>query len=398
MNVNTIRDMDVKNKKVFLRVDFNVPLNENRIITDDNKIRSSLPTIEMLMQMGARVIVASHLGRPKGQPNEKYSLEPAARRLGEILGKEVLFARDCIGEEAKRVADSLKDGDVAMLENLRFYPGEEKNDPDFARQLADLADIYINDAFGTAHRAHASTVGVPGLLPSAAGLLMEKEVQYMSKVVTNPVKPYVAIIGGAKVSDKIGVIENLLDKVDMFLIGGGMANTFLKARGFDMGSSLVEEDKVGLARETMERAEAKGVQILLPSDLVVAERVAPDAPNRVVASDRVPSGWAAVDIGPDTARRYGEAVKNANTIVWNGPMGVFEMETFARGTETVARAAAESDGTSVVGGGESAAAVKKIGVAEKISHVSTGGGASLEFLEGKSLPGIEALAKTPVGV
>jgi len=393
MNVKSVKDLDVKGKRIFLRVDFNVPLDENRIITDDKKIRSSLPTIEYLAEQGAKVIVASHLGRPKGQVNEKYSLAPVAAKLGEILGKEVLFARDCIGDEARRVVDGMKDGDVALLENLRFHPEEEKNDPGFARELASLADVYVNDAFGTAHRAHASTAGVPGLLPAAAGLLMKKEIEYLGKVLTNPVKPFVAIIGGAKISDKIGVIENLLDKVDTFILGGGMANTFLKAQGFDMGKSLVEEDKIELAAETVQKANAKGVKVLLPSDLVVAESVAPDSPHKVVAKDRVPAGWAAVDIGPESARMFADAIKDANTIVWNGPMGVFEMEPFARGTEAVARAVAESDGTSIVGGGESAAAVKKMGVAEKISHISTGGGASLEFLEGKELPGIRALAK-----
>lgn len=392
MNVNTVKDIDVKGKRVLLRVDFNVPLDEDRIITDDNKIRSSVPTINFLKDKGAKVIVISHLGRPKGQVNNKYSLEPVAAKMSEILGESVTFARDCIGEEAIKVIAGLKDGDVALLENLRFHPGEEKNDPGFAKELASLADVYVNDAFGTAHRAHASTAGVPGIIPSAAGLLMEKEVEYLGKVLIDPVKPFVAVIGGAKISDKIGVIKNLLDKVDTFIIGGGMANTFLKAQGLNMGNSLVEEDKLEAAREALDKAAAKGVNVLLPVDLVVAEKVAPDAAHKIVAKDQVPANWAAVDIGPESARLFAEVLIKANTIIWNGPMGVFEMEAFAKGTETIAKAAAESDGTSIVGGGESAAAVTKIGVAEKISHISTGGGASLEFLEGKQLPGIKALS------
>lgn len=392
MNVNTVKNIDVKGKRVLLRVDFNVPLDEDRIITDDNKIRSSVPTINFLKDKGAKVIVISHLGRPKGQVNNKYSLEPVAAKMSEILGESVTFARDCIGEEATKVIAGLKDGDVALLENLRFHPGEEKNDPGFARELASLADVYVNDAFGTAHRAHASTAGVPGIIPSAAGLLMEKEVEYLEKVLIDPVKPFVAVIGGAKISDKIGVIKNLLDKVDTFIIGGGMANTFLKAQGLNMGKSLVEEDKLEAAREALDKAAAKGVNVLLPVDLVVAEKVAPDAAHKIVAKDQVPADWAAVDIGPESARMFANVLIKANTIIWNGPMGVFEMEAFAKGTEIIAKAAAESDGTSIVGGGESAAAVTKMGVAEKISHISTGGGASLEFLEGKQLPGIKALS------
>ncbi len=393
MNINSVKDMDVKGKKVFLRVDFNVPLNEKREITDDNKVRSSLPTIDYLSERGAKVVVASHLGRPKGQVNEAYSLAPVAARLGEIRGRQVLFAKDCIGEEAKKVIAGMKEGDVALLENLRFHAGEEKNDPHFAKELASLADLYVNDAFGTAHRAHASTAEIAGLLPSGAGLLMEKEVQYLGKVLTNPVQPFVAIIGGAKVSDKIGVIENLLDKVEILILGGGMANTFLIAQGFDMGKSLVEEDKTDMARKTLEKAAVKGVKVLLPSDLVVAETVSPEAPHKVVANNQVPEGWAAVDVGPESAKMFAEALKGANTIIWNGPMGVFEMEPFAKGTEAIAKAVAESGATSIVGGGESTAAVKKMGVAAQISHISTGGGASLEFLEGKELPGIKALAK-----
>lgn len=393
MNVRTVKDLDVKGKRVFVRVDFNVPLNEDRVITDDTRIRAAIPTIQYLIDHEAKVILASHLGRPKGQVNEKYSLAPVAAKLGEILGKQVFFASDCVGEAAQKVVAGMSDGDVALLENLRFHSEEEKNEPNFVRELAALADLYVNDAFGTAHRAHASTAGVAGLLPGAAGFLMEKEVEYLGKAVANPVKPFTAIIGGAKVSDKIGVIENLLEKVDSLVIGGGMANTFLKAQGYDMGKSLVEADKVGLAEETLKKAKAKGVKVLLPVDFVVAESVSPDSPHKAVAKDQVPADWAAVDIGPESASLFAEEVRNANTIVWNGPMGVFEMEPFARGTEAVAKAVAESNGTSIVGGGDSVAAVKKMGVAQDVSHISTGGGASLEFLEGKELPGIKALEK-----
>lgn len=398
MNIKTVKDLDVKGKRVLVRVDFNVPLNENKVITDDTRIRAAVPTIRFLADRGAKVILASHLGRPKGQPDKKYSLAPVAAKLSEILGKPVQFARDCVGEEARKVVSGLREGDIALLENLRFHAGEEKNEPGFVKELASLADIYVNDAFGTAHRAHASTAGVAGILPSAAGFLMEKEVEYLSKALSNPVRPFVAIIGGAKVSDKIGVIENLLEKVDTLIIGGGMANTFLKAKGYAMGKSLVEDDKVGLAAETMEKAAARGVNLLLPTDLTVAESVSPEAPHKVVAKDQVPADWAAVDIGPDTARAFAEAVRDANTIVWNGPMGVFEMEHFSKGTEAVAKAVAESHGTSIVGGGDSVAAVKKMGVAEKVSHISTGGGASLEFLEGVELPGIKALEQQPAGI
>jgi len=393
MQVNTIREMNVKGKKVFVRVDFNVPLSDDRVITDDTRIRAAVPTIKYLTEHGAKVILASHLGRPKGQVTEKYSLAPAAKRLEEILGQKVAFARDCIGEEPQKAVAKMNDGDVLLLENLRFHAGEEKNDPEFVRELAALADIFVNDAFGTAHRAHASTAGIAGLLPAGAGFLMEKEVGYLGQAVRNPVRPFTAIIGGAKVSDKIGVIENLLDKVDTLIIGGGMANTFLRAQGYDMGDSLVEEDKVRLARETIEKAGAKNIKLLLPVDLVAAESVSPDSPHKVVSKDGVPGGWAAVDIGPETAGLFADAAREAGTIVWNGPMGVFEMAPFARGTEAVAKAVGESNGTSIVGGGDSVAAVRKMGVAEQISHISTGGGASLEFLEGKELPGIKALEK-----
>lgn len=393
MNINTVNDLDVKGKKVFVRVDFNVPLNEEGAVTDDTRIRAALPTIRYLIDNNAKVILASHLGRPKGQVNAKYSLAPVAAKLGEILGIKIIFTKDCIGEEAAQAVAGMQPGDVVLLENLRFHPEEEKNEPAFAKALASLADLYINDAFGTAHRAHASTVGVAELLPSAAGFLIEKEVEYLSKAVNNPVKPFVAIIGGAKVSDKIGVLENLLTKVDTLVIGGGMANTFLKAQGISMGKSLVEEDKTELAKGIMDKASAKGVKLFLPDDMVITEEIKADVPHKVVDKTEIPDGWAAVDIGPKSAERFAEAVRKANTIIWNGPMGIFEMEPFAKGTEAVAKAVAESEGISVVGGGDSVAAVKKMGVAKKVSHISTGGGASLEFLEGKELPGIKVLQR-----
>ena len=396
MDVNKITEMNVKGKRVFVRVDFNVPLNENRVITDDTRIKSAIPTIEYLAEHGAKVILASHLGRPKGEFNEKYSLAPVVEKLGQILNRKVLFAGDCVGEVPKKVIAGMKDGDVVLLENLRFHAGEEKNEPGFVRELASLADFYVNDAFGTAHRAHASTAGIAGLLPAGAGFLMEKEVEYLGRAVKKPVRPFVAIIGGAKVSDKIGVIENLLSKVDTLIIGGGMANTFLKAQGCDMGKSLVEEDKVELARRTIDKAAAGNVRFLLPVDLMVAESVSPDSPHKVVPKDRIPGEWAAVDIGPQTAVVFADTIKQAKTVIWNGPMGVFEIEPFAKGTEAVAKAVAESDGISIVGGGDSVAAVRKMGAAQEISHISTGGGASLEFLEGKELPGIKALEKVAV--
>lgn len=398
MNVNTVKDLDVKDKRVFVRVDFNVPLDENRNVTDDTRIRAALPTIKYLLDNGAKVILASHLGRPKGQVNEKYSLAPAAKRLEQLLGKPVAMAKDCIGENPRELVAGMKPGDVVLLENLRFHPEEEKNDPAFAKELAELADLYVNDAFGTAHRAHASTAGIADYLPAAAGFLLEKEVNYLARAVSAPEKPFVAIIGGAKVSDKIGVIENLLDKVDTLIIGGGMANTFLKAQGNAMGKSLVEDEKVELAKSTLEKAKNKGVKMLLPGDLVVAEAVSAEARPQVVAAQDVPVDKMAVDIGPKSAEAFAEALQGAKTVVWNGPMGVFEIDKFARGTEAVAKAVAASGATSIVGGGDSVAAVEKMGVADKISHISTGGGASLELLEGRELPGVKALEKKIIGV
>ncbi|AOQ22767.1 phosphoglycerate kinase [Neomoorella thermoacetica] len=388
----TLKDLELNNKRVLVRVDFNVPLEAGRV-TDNTRIRAALPTIEYLLDHGARVILMSHLGRPKGKVKEELRLDPVARELESLLGRPVHKVNDCVGPEVEAAAAALKPGEVLLLENLRFHPEEEKNDPGFARQLASLADVYVNDAFGAAHRAHASTEGVAHYLPAAAGFLLQKEIETLGKALADPERPFVAIIGGAKVSDKISVIRNLLTKVDTLIIGGGMANTFLKAQGYAMGKSLVEEDQVPLAQELIQLAAQKGVKMLLPRDLVVAQEFKADAPHQVVAVNAVPDGWMALDIGPETARAYAGALEGARTVVWNGPMGVFEMEAFAHGTEAVARAVAAVDGMTIVGGGDSVAAVEKMGVAGKIGHISTGGGASLEFLEGKALPGVVALTE-----
>ncbi|MDA8227004.1 MAG: phosphoglycerate kinase [Desulfitobacterium hafniense] len=392
MNKKSVKDIDVKGKRILVRVDFNVPMNEAKEITDDTRIRAALPTIKHLAEQGARVILASHLGRPKGQVNDKYRLDPVAQLLSQLIGKNVVKVNDCIGAEPAQAVAAMKDGDVLLLENLRFYAEEEKNVESFALQLADLADIYVNDAFGTAHRAHASTEGVAKFLPAVAGFLMEKEIAFLGKAVQNPERPFVAIIGGAKVSDKIGVIENLLNKVDTLIIGGGMANTFLKANGLNTGKSLVEEDKLELAKNLVSLAQTNGVNLLLPTDVIAASAFAADAEHKTVDVSAIPGEWMALDIGPKSAQLFADAVKQAKTVVWNGPMGVFELEPFAKGTEAVARALSETDAVSIVGGGDSVAAVEKVGVADKMSHISTGGGASLEFLEGKELPGVVALA------
>lgn len=390
MPKKSVKDIEVKGKRVFVRVDFNVPL-DGEVITDDTRIRKALPTIQYLMEQGARVILASHLGRPKGEVVEKYRLTPVARRLSELLGKEVIKVNDSVGEEVKQAIAAMQNGDVLLLENVRFHAEETKNDEKYARQLAELADVFVNDAFGAAHRAHASTAGIAKYLPAVAGFLMEKELTMLGQAVTTPRRPFVAIIGGAKVSDKIGVIENLLSKVDTLIIGGGMANTFLRAQGYQTGKSLVEPDKVDLARELIERAATRQVELLLPTDVVVARAFEPTAENRVVTVTKIPEDWMVLDIGPATAAKYAEAVQKAATVVWNGPMGVFEMDVFAKGTEAVAKALADSSAITIIGGGDSVAAVNKIGVADKISHISTGGGASLEFLEGKELPGVAVL-------
>lgn len=387
----SIRDMDVKGKRTLVRVDFNVPLDEKRNIADDTRIRAALPTILDLKERGARVILVSHLGRPKGEVNEKYSLAPVAKRLSELIGEQVILAETSIGPKVESMINEMAQGQVLLLENIRFYAGEEKNDPGLSSALAQLADIYVNDAFGTAHRAHSSTVGVAELVPAVAGFLMEKEINIIGKALANPDRPFVAIIGGAKVSDKIGVIKNLLAKVDSLIIGGGMANTFLKAQGYNLGKSLVEEDKVELAKELLVQAKEKGVSLLLPEDLVVASEFSAQAENQVVGVDSIPDTWMALDIGPTTRAKFAQAVREARTVIWNGPMGVFEMEAFAKGTEAVAVAMAETEAITIIGGGDSVAAVEKVGVANQMTHISTGGGASLEFMEGKILPGVAAL-------
>lgn len=391
MDKKTVRDLDVAGKKVLVRVDFNVPLNDKGEITDDTRITASLPTIQYLLEQKAAVILMAHLGRPKGQVKPELSLAPVAKHLGKLLGKKILFAPDCVGEAAQAAASKLKPGHILLLENLRFHKEEEKNDMDFAEKLASLADLYVNDGFGVSHRAHASVEGVTHFLPAAAGFLLEKEIQYVGQAVTNPLHPFVAIIGGAKVSDKIGVISNLLDKVDILLIGGGMANTFLAAQGYKMGKSLVEEDKLDLAKELLAKAKKNKVNMLLPTDLVMAAAFAPDAEHVTEKVKNLNQAYMALDIGAETSKAYAEALADAKMIVWNGPMGVFEMDAFCKGTEAVAKAVAKSRATSIVGGGDSVAAIEKLGLAKRITHISTGGGASLEYLEGKVLPGVAAL-------
>ena len=386
----TVRDIDPRGKRVLVRCDFNVPL-DGAAITDEKRIVEALPTIRYLKEAGARVILCSHLGRPKGKADPKYSLAPVAARLGELLGCPVPLAADVTGESARSLADSLRDGEVMLMENVRFDPREEKNDPAFARELASLAELYVNDAFGTAHRAHASTAGVADYLPAVCGFLIEKELSFLGGALEEPARPFAAILGGAKVSDKIGVIRSLLAKVDSLLIGGGMAYTFIKAQGGQIGGSLCEEDKLDLARELLAEAEEKGVRLLLPVDTVIADAFREDAATRVVPAGQIPDGWQGLDIGPETRALFAAEVKQAATVVWNGPMGVFEMKPFAAGTEAVAEAMAESDAVTIIGGGDSAAAAAQMGVADRIRHISTGGGASLEFLEGKVLPGIACL-------
>jgi len=393
MVVRTVNQIELKGKRVFIRVDFNVPLNEKNEITDDTRIVQSLATIRSVIEGGGKAILASHLGRPKGKRDPKYSLAPVAERLSRLLGKKVTLASDCIGEEVQKQIEGMKAGDVLLLENVRFHSEEEKNDESFSKALASLCDVYVNDAFGSAHRAHASTEGMTRYVKIvAAGFLMMKEVESLEKALVSPQKPYVAILGGAKVSDKIGVIENLLDKVTTLLVGGGMAYTFLRAKGFGVGKSLVEEGQIGFSTSLLERAREK-VKFLLPQDHIAAERMDVQAKREIVKNEKIPSDWICLDIGPETVKVFSEEIKSAKTIVWNGPMGVFEMEPFSQGTFAIAKAVAGSSAFSIVGGGDSVAAVNKAGVAEKIGHISTGGGASLEFLEGKKLPGIEALRR-----
>ena len=395
MNKKTLKDYDYKGKKVLVRCDFNVPMDENLNITDDIRITSSLPTIKYLVEQGAKVILMSHLGRPKGEPNPKYSLEPVAKRLSELLGKEVIFAADdkVVSDKVRADIEAMKDGDVSLLQNTRYRKEEEKNEENFAKSLASLGELYVNDAFGTSHRAHASNVGVSTYLPSAVGFLVEKEISIMGNALEAPERPFVAILGGAKVSDKIGVIDNLINKVDTILICGGMAYTFLKAFGYNIGHSLLEEDKIELAKSLMENAVHKGVNIMLPQDIVVAKEFKNDKEFRTVNIDSIPDDMQGLDIGEKTIEQFIEIIKNAKTIIWNGPAGVFEMENFSKGTYAIAKAMTESGGTTIIGGGDSAAAVEKAGLADKITHVSTGGGASLELLEGKILPGIAAISE-----
>lgn len=397
MNLNKkgLKDIDVKGKKVLVRVDFNVPMSKENAgeITDNARIEAALPTIKYLVDQNAKVILMSHLGRPKGEAKKEFSLEPVAKELSSLLGKDVQFLDSdvVVDDSVKEKVDALKDGEIVLLQNTRYRAEETKNGEDFAKELASLGDVFVNDAFGTSHRAHASNVGVSSILPSALGFLVEKEIDVMGQALENPERPFVAILGGAKVSDKIGVIENLLDKVDSILIGGGMAFTFLKAEGKEIGKSLLEEDKIELAKELIEKAKEKGVKLLLPTDVVIADKMEEDADISTVSVDDIPEDKAGFDIGPDSVKLFDEELKNAKTVVWNGPMGVFEIEKFSKGTYDIAKALSESDAITIIGGGDSASAVEKAGYKDKVSHVSTGGGASLEFLEGKELPGVAAI-------
>jgi phosphoglycerate kinase len=391
MNKKTLKDIDVKGKRVFCRVDFNVPMKDGKV-TDETRIRAAIPTIQYLVEQGAKVILASHLGRPKGEVVEELRLNAVAERLQALLGKDVAKADEAFGEEVKKTIDGMSEGDVLVLENVRFYLGEEKNDPELAKAFAELADVYVNDAFGAAHRAHASTEGIAQHIPAVAGFLMEKELDVLSKALSNPERPFTAIVGGAKVKDKIGVIDHLLDKVDNLIIGGGLSYTFIKALGHEVGKSLLEEDKIELAKSFMEKAKKNGVNFYMPVDVVVADDFSNDANIQVVSIEDIPSDWEGLDAGPKTREIYADVIKNSKLVIWNGPMGVFELDAFANGTKAVAEALAEATDTySVIGGGDSAAAVEKFNLADKMSHISTGGGASLEFMEGKELPGVVAL-------
>ena len=392
MNKKTVKDIDVNGKKVLVRCDFNVPIDsETGKITDNRRIRAALPTIQYLLDHNAKVILCSHLGRPKGEFNLKYSLKPVAEELSKLLNKDVKLAKDVIGESAKELTNNMKDGDVVLLENVRFHKEEEQNDPEYSKALASMAEIYVNDAFGTAHRAHSSTTGVADYLPAVSGFLIEKELEFLGGALENPAHPFVAILGGAKVSDKIGVIENLLDKVDTLIIGGGMAYTFYKAQGHHIGTSICEEDKLDLARSILEKAQEKGVDLLLPIDNHVSSEYSNNGEEKMVNSTEIPDGFMGLDIGPKTIEKFEEAVKDAKTVVWNGPLGVCEFDKFATGTKAVATMLSKIDATTIIGGGDSAAAIEKLGLADKMTHISTGGGASLEFLEGKTLPGIACL-------
>lgn len=389
----TIRDIDLKGKRVFLRCDFNVPLDDDGNITDDRRIKSSVPTIQYLIDQGARIVTASHMGRPKGRADMKYTMKPAADRLSELLGREVKFVSEpeVVGPKTIKAAEELKPGDVMLIENVRFRPEETKNEPVFSKELASLGDIFVNDAFGTAHRAHCSTAGVADYLPAVGGFLMEKEIKFFEKLLSNPAHPFTAALGGSKVADKIPLIENLLDKVDTILIGGGMAYTFLKARGYEIGTSLLDEDSISLTLDIMKKAEEEGVTIMLPVDTVCAREFKNDSPSEVYPSDKLPAEMMGLDIGPETRKKYRKVILDSATVVWNGPMGVFEMDNFAEGTRAIAQAMNDSDAVTVIGGGDSAAAARKFNLEDGISHISTGGGASLEYLQGKTLPGVACL-------
>ena len=391
MSKKTVKDIDLRGKKVFVRCDFNVPMDENQNITDNRRIVAALPTIKYLIEQNCKIILASHLGRPKGEFKPEFSLAPVAKELSRLLGQEVLMAKDVIGESAKTLAANLQEGQVMLLENVRFHREETDNDPEFAKELASMAEVFVNDAFGTAHRAHASTEGISHYLPSVSGFLIEKELKFLGDALNNPERPFVAILGGAKVSDKIGVIDSLLEKVDTLMIGGGMAYTFFKAQGYEVGNSLCEPDKCDLALSLMNKAKEKGVKFLLPVDTKIGKEFKPDTESKTVAWTEIPEGWEGFDIGEKTIEMFKDELKSAKTVVWNGPLGLFEFDQFAIGTNAIAHALAELDATTIIGGGDSAAAVEKSGLADKMTHISTGGGASLEFLEGKKLPGIECL-------
>ena len=391
MNKKTIRDIDLKGKKVFVRCDFNVPMDENQNITDNTRIVAALPTIKYLLEQGCKLILASHLGRPKGEVKPEFSLAPVAKELSKLLGKEVIMAKDVVGEDATEKAANLKEGEILLLENVRFHKEETENDKEFAKKLASMAEIFVNDAFGTAHRAHASTAGIAEYLPAVSGFLIEKELNFLGNAVNNPERPFVAILGGAKVSDKIGVIDSLLEKVDTLMIGGGMAYTFFKAQGYEVGNSICEIDKLDLAKNAMEKAKQKGVKLMLPVDTKIGKEFKPDTESKTVAWTEIPEGWEGFDIGAKTIEMFKEELQKAKTVVWNGPLGLFEFDQFSIGTNEIAKTLSEIDATTIIGGGDSAAAVKKAGLEDKMTHISTGGGASLEFLEGKKLPGIECL-------
>ena len=391
MNKKTVKDIDLKGKKVFVRCDFNVPMDENQNITDNTRIKAALPTIKYLLEQNCKIILASHLGRPKGEVKPEFSLKPVAKELSKLLGKDIIMANDVIGEDATSKAENLKEGEIMLLENVRFHREETDNDPEFAKKLASMAEIFVNDAFGTAHRAHASTTGIADYIPGVAGFLIEKELKFLGNAINNPERPFVAILGGAKVSDKIGVIDSLLDKVDTLMIGGGMAYTFFKAQGYNVGNSLCEVEKTDLALEEMKKAKEKGVKLLLPIDTKIGKEFKPDTESKTVAWTEIPDEWEGFDIGEKTIEMFKKELQNAKTVIWNGPLGLFEFDQFAIGTNEIAKTLANLDATTIIGGGDSAAAVTKAGLADKMTHISTGGGASLEFLEGKKLPGIECL-------